>query len=100
MNVYVVIGSTGEMGARIQWVVAAYMDQAAAWSRARLAGEAAERILVESEASDCPPDARDAAINSFDGGMQMDYTGTVYSVREIPLLDAIPNAATLSREGR
>ncbi len=80
-RVYLVVGSTGEYSDHTQWNVAAYTDKEQADLHAAAANEAVkgaedmdweERQLLKEQAT-------------LDAVMSISYTGTEYSVEEVPL---------------
>lgn len=83
-KLHVVQGTSGEYSDRREWIVCAYEDKAKAEAHA----EAAKRWYQEN---DCHRlrHGKDFS-NPFDPGMQLDYTGTDWTVYEIPLLNRLP----------
>ena len=87
MNVYVVMGTTGEYSDRSEWSVAAYDDRKLADKHADEATKFAVNAFKElrSKVADYnePP-------NPWDEDMLCDYTGTDYYVLEVPFLTELP----------
>ena len=95
MSLFIVIGTTGEYSDRSEWIVAAYWDQEkalehAARARRRTAEIAASfgsnylDLLKARDASD--PGTK----NIWDPNWSRDYTGTDYTVAEVPLFEDVP----------
>ena len=86
IQVYVVIGSTGEYSDYMQWYVCAYQDKSRADKHAQAAYDEAVKIDKERKSRYHSP----TRTNPYDPKMRMDYTGTKYCVDAVDLLDAIP----------
>lgn len=81
---YAVMGSTGEYSDRSDWMVCAYTDESLARAHAERAEYVARAIYVQIKAtrgSFC-----DEKKNPHDPKMEMDYTGTSYTVVPMPLV--------------
>jgi len=89
MNIYVVMGSTGEYSDERRWTVIAYFDKVKAQEHVINADRRAKEIFVEYkgdwvEYKEIPPNA-----NEFDPDMVMDYTGTIYWISAVPIADKL-----------
>jgi hypothetical protein len=85
-NVFVVFGSTGEYSDHQYWTVAAYDDLNKANSHA----EQANAWCFENEVSEDTYsyknwEEREALENPWDENFTCDYTGTWYTVQEVPV---------------
>lgn len=89
-KIYIVRGSTGEYDDWKCWPVAAYLDKENAELHAELAQKRAAELIKQRQTRDLVAEDR----NEFDPGGDMDYTGNVYIVQEVPLLDAVPGACS------
>ena len=87
-TIYIVFGTTGEYSDRTEWPVAAYADKAQAETHVTLA-ESWER-LNGRDYSRLAYDRRSQLVNPYDPGYTRDYTGTSYSVGEVPLRTEVP----------
>jgi len=88
IQIYVVMGTTGEYSDRTEWSVGAYQDRARADEHADLATTEAYKICKERPSRYSSPDPD--RTNIYDRRMNMSYTGTDYYVIAVDLLDAIP----------
>jgi len=87
IQIYIVMGSTGEYSNRTEWAVGAYQDKAMAEQHADLAkieAHAIEKARGNRHDSICK------GANVYDPKMEMYSTGTDYYVVDVDLLDAIP----------
>jgi len=80
-NIYIVTGATGEYSGHREWAVMAYFNKEAAHSHATNAARRAEELA----AAQSDRYSAKTGPNEFDPNMQMDYTGTEYFVRTVPL---------------
>ena len=87
VTVYAVMGETGEYSDRTDWFVCAYMDAAAAQAHAERAQYVARRIEGDARATGRSLWANSEP-NPHDPNMQIDYTGTSYTVIPMPLVAA------------
>ena len=80
-NVFVVMGTTGELKDHNEWAVIAYLDEAAAQEHVVNAGHRAKELFATR------PDrySIENGANEFDPNMRMDYTGTSYFIYTVPL---------------
>lgn len=74
-TIFVVMGSTGEYSDRNEWSVAAFLDEAQAEERVRLASERAREI----EQNRSGP-----RHSKWDHNFRMDYNGTRYHILKVP----------------
>ena len=82
-TIYLVWGQTGEYEEAAEWIVCAYTNAAKARGHADQATAEVGVILNQYDSYlRVPPGA-----NRFDPHMQLDYTGTRYTVSEIELHD-------------
>lgn len=86
IQVYVVMGSTGEYSDRSEWAVCAYQDKSKAEQHADHAKLIAHKIFRNGDERYEDLDNK----NAYDPYMRMQYTGTDYYVLSVDLLDAIP----------
>jgi hypothetical protein len=82
MNVYIVMGTTGEPFTKSEWPVIVYKDKEKAKKHARMATEKADSIykILHINFDKLPE-------NPYDPNMLMDYTGTHYFIRESILVE-------------
>jgi hypothetical protein len=83
MNIYVVMGTTGEYSDRNEWSVIAYFDEAKAKEHVVNADRRAKEIQATRE----DRYRVEPGANEFDPNMSMDYTGTDYYYNTVPLGD-------------
>lgn len=81
--VYVIQGTTGEYSDRNDWLVCAYHSREKAEEHTRKAMLRAKEIRGVGQFSYNVPQG----VNEFDPNMQMDYTGTEYTVYEVEIQD-------------
>ena len=75
MNVYTVIGTTGEYSDRNEWPVISYLDEERAKDHVvRATEKATEWKVIRKETYADPPEGW----SEYDHKMSMDYTGTAY----------------------
>lgn len=92
-NVFVVMGATGEYSDHSEWPIAAYLDEATAQTHVQLAQSRANEIRTwrnekGQEAYLLPYAERPR--NEYDYDMQSDYSGTMYYLIAVLLLDSVP----------
>jgi hypothetical protein len=85
-KIYVVIGTTGEYSDRTEWTVVAYTDEKLAQTHAQLAKARADECALTWDRFNTSANPT----NMWDEGMAIDYTGTDYTVAEVPLLRRVP----------
>ncbi len=95
MSLFVVVGTTGEYSDRSEWIVAAYWDQEKALEHAARARRRTAEIAASYGINYLDllkaKDTKDPAVtNVWDPNWSHDYTGTDYTVAEVPLLEAVP----------
>lgn len=81
MQVYVVIGSTGEYSDRDEWPVAAYLDEDSARQHVEHA-EAWSNVLQDASSNPWYVGRGDRE-NPYDPYFKMDYTGTFYHYQTV-----------------
>lgn len=84
MNIYIVMGKTGEYGDRNERSVIAYFDEAKAKEHVVNADRRAKEIQATRE--DYYYNTEPGA-NEFDPNMSMEFTGTDYYYNTVPLCD-------------
>jgi hypothetical protein len=77
-QVFIVIGSTGEYDDHTEWTVAAYATEIEATWHARKAEMWADANAEQFREHSC---SCSPLVNPYDEDMQMDYSGTSYSVQ-------------------
>lgn len=85
---FVVMGTTGEYSDRKEWLVCAYENETLARTHAEEAQKAAARLTVQYghyHRIELDDDAK-----KWDADMDFDYTGTDYTVVEVPLRQSLP----------
>jgi len=96
MEIYVVMGSTGEYSDRSEWLVCAYKDQKMADQHAFLAEQWALKKHDEYERDDrgtweLRQDIRDGKLSCpYDSDFHIDYTGTSYVALPVEVREALP----------
>jgi hypothetical protein len=83
IQVYIVMGTTGQYSDRTQWTVGAYQDKTRADMHADLAMTEACRIAKERPSRYHSTDQ----VNIYDSKMSMSYTGADYYVLSVDLLE-------------
>lgn len=86
--VWVVVGQTGEHADTVQWEVAAFLDSEVAGEYCNKANAVARQLDVKYRHQNITLKVGE---NPYDLKMQMDYTGTEYSVRCVSLLYEVPD---------
>jgi len=80
MEIYVVIGTTGEYGDRQEWLVGAYRSEILAQRCVNMATQEAKAWEATREGQfDDPPEG----YSIWDPKMRMDYSGTTYRYEAI-----------------
>lgn len=91
MEIYIVIGATGEYSDRTEWLVCAHKDEELAKDHVLHAEKRAKEIYQKAKNSDDEYDARqelvNAKANQYDQSMEMDYTGTRYFYEKCNLIE-------------
>jgi hypothetical protein len=88
-KVFVVVGNTGEYSDRTDWYVVAYRTEELAQAHVELA----KKWYLENGGRELYKPSwgnRDKIKNPFDPNMQVDYTGTDWTVVEVELRDELP----------
>jgi hypothetical protein len=85
MNIYIVMGTTGEYSDRSEWSVVAFKDKEMAKKHVTLATEQANEIYKTMIDGIYDFDA--LPINPYDPKMKMDYSGTSYFINETILVE-------------
>jgi hypothetical protein len=86
MHIWLVVGETSEYDDRSEWVVIGYLDEGSAYRHAKLAEEEADIIFKEDDAKYYYGGEKR---NKYDDLMQMQYTGTTYSVTKTILAERL-----------
>lgn len=81
--IYIVKGQTGEYDSAREWNVIAFNDKEEAEKHANLAQEfAANALSIHKNWCDIPTEHK----NPYDLYMQIDFSGTIYTVEELELI--------------
>ena len=83
-TIFVVVGTTGEYSDRSEWLVVAYWRE----SDARAHAEAAKKWYLENSADKHWTEMGHSR-NPYDPGMRCDYTGTDWTVTEVPFREGV-----------
>lgn len=87
---YLVIGTTGEYSDRSEWPVAVYWEQGKAAEHAARAKARVAEIVASPEWKAGRYCRGPKPENVWDPNWEHDYTGTDYTVAEVPLFEAVP----------
>lgn len=87
MEIYVVMGTTGEYSDRSEWSVKAFSDEKKAKKFVREASKIAESIHAAAEYADNKWLFRREAKSPLDENFDIDYTGTSYFYYTVQLDD-------------
>lgn len=90
-KIWIVQGSTGEYSDHREWMVCAYRDEAKAEQHARAAKEWYQKNGCDKWDFQKRWEAKEKGLhNPFDPNMDIDYTGTDWTIFEVNLLDRLP----------
>lgn len=85
-SIWVLFGTTGEYSDRSEWVVRGYTSQEDAEADCAALNAIAKDIRANSNRYSDRSDAVAERLTPHDANASMDYTGTDYSVSEVPVV--------------